>query len=55
MRYRESIDPFHYKQPPLEFLDDLTRPLHTKTPVGWNKRPKREDEVWIRGAGLITE
>ena len=55
MRYRESIDPFHFRQPPLEFLEDLTRPLHTETPAGWNTRPRGENEAWIRGAELIIE
>lgn len=55
MRYRVDVDPFIDKQPPVEFLDDLTRPMHNDTPVHWNKRSKDENEVFIPAAKLITD
>ncbi len=53
MRYRVDTDPFHEKQPPLAFLDDLTAPVHRETPYGWNRRAPKADEVFLTSVKLV--
>ena len=44
--------PFFDKQPPMFFVEDLKKPLHSETPKRWNTRPPAEDEVFIQSAQL---
>lgn len=46
------IDPFYYKQPPLEFIDELKRPFYEKKPDGFGKRGMRDGEVSVAGIYL---
>lgn len=55
MRYRLDVDPFMDKQPPVEFLDDLTRPMHNTTPERWNQRSSDMNEVFIPAAKLVID
>lgn len=46
------IDPFYYDQPPLEFVDELKRPLYEKKPVGFGKRKIKDGEAMVSGIFL---
>ncbi len=47
MRYYQFEDPFINKQPEKAFIKDLTRPMHESAPKSWNKREKKENEIFI--------
>ena len=55
MRYRIDTDPFEKKQPPIEFMEELTGPVHTGKPCYWNKRDAHDNEVFIDGAFVLAE
>ena len=55
MRPYETTDPFFEKQPPMFFVEDLKKPLHTETPKRWNTRSPAEDEVFLQTAQLLEE
>ena len=43
------IDPFYYDQPPLEFVEDLKKPMLEKAPEGFGKRDARTGEISVKG------
>ena len=55
MRPYETTDPFFEKQPPMFFVEDLKKPIHTETPKRWNTRSPAEDEVFLQTAQLLEE
>ncbi len=52
MRYYQFEDPFINKQPKKAFIKDLTRPMHESAPKSWNKRAKKENEIFISSLNL---
>lgn len=46
------IDPFFYKQPPLLFIDELRKPLHSQKPEWFGRKQVAEAEVSVIGAYL---
>lgn len=55
MRPYETTDPFFDKQPPMFFVEDLKKPLHSDAPKRWNIRPPAENEILIHSARLSAE
>ena len=54
MKLWEKVDPFFTNQPPLEFINELSRPLHVAVPRNWGKREARPDEAVLKsGVKLI--
>ena len=49
-----KLDPFFDKQPPLSFVEDLKKPLHTSAPEYYGKREKDENEIDAHGLYLDT-
>lgn len=49
------IDPYFYKQPPLAFVEELKKPIHTQKPLYFCRAKKRETEAEITGCFLQTE
>lgn len=49
-----GIDPFYYKQPPLLFVDELRKPVHTKKPTWFQSRIRSDEEVCAKEAYLIS-
>ena len=47
MKLRIEEDLFLHRQPNMDFLGELTKPLHAETPPVWNRRKPRADEVFI--------
>ena len=47
MKLRIEEDLFLHRQPDMDFLGELTKPLHAETPPVWNRRKPRADEVFI--------
>lgn len=50
MNFEHNKDPFKDKQPPIEFLDDLHGPVHTKLPANWNCEDTEGTQVFISAA-----
>ena len=52
MKLRIEEDLFLHRQPSMDFLSELTKPLHTETPPIWNRRKPRcidgEKEIFIQ-------
>ena len=48
MRYRIEEDLFLNRQPDMNFLSELTKPLHAEAPPIWNRRKPRQNEVFIQ-------
>lgn len=45
------LDPFYEDQPPIEFIEDLKKPVHESAPIGFNKNGLPEgDQVLALGA-----
>ena len=49
------IDPFFDKQPPLEFINELRRPMYTLPPLDWGSRPIAPGEIDASGMYLASE
>lgn len=49
------IDPFLEKQPPLSFVDELCKPLHSRKPDWFQKRQPTADEVSAEGVFILSE
>ncbi|MBE5749540.1 MAG: hypothetical protein E7346_01555 [Clostridiales bacterium] len=52
MRYRITEDPFKDKQPKQEFIKELTRPVHEKKSLGFNKRAAKDTELKLSAVNL---
>lgn len=55
MKKNIATDPFFEKQPPLDFIEHLKKPVHTAPPPVWNQRCAREGEVFLENCRLIPE
>ncbi|MBQ3116361.1 MAG: hypothetical protein IJC07_04960 [Clostridia bacterium] len=55
MRFYQFDDPFKNKQPPKDFIEDLTRPMHDKAPSNWNKRERKEGEIFVSSLKLCFD
>lgn len=49
------IDPFFYQQPPLSFVDELRKPVHTNKPLWFGKRKACNCEADVQGAYVVNE
>lgn len=49
------IDPFFYKQPPLLFVDELKKPVHTEKPNWFRRRDPGTGETAVMGAFLRND
>ena len=45
MKFRQTEDPFKYRQPEMTFTKELAKPLHTEIPPRWNEAPLAEGEA----------
>lgn len=54
MKRLVKIDPFFDKQPPLSFVEDLKKPLHSSRPEYYGIRKKDEGEVDAHGIYIDT-
>ena len=55
MRYYHAVDPFFTDQPPLSFIEDLKKPVHTYRPANWNTRTAKDGEVFMPSICLVRE
>ena len=55
MKRQSLLDEFFDRQPPLSFLQELTRPLHDTPPSRFSRKTPREDEVSAAGLFLVDE
>lgn len=52
MKRITKTDPYFENQPPLAFVDDLKKPLHSEKPAGYGEREITEKEIDARGLYL---
>ncbi len=52
---KTRIDPYFYMQPPLSFVEELKKPVHTKKPERFGREQLRQGEVSVKGAFLQNE
>ena len=45
MRFRQTKDPFKYKQPEMTFARELSKPVHRDVPPRWNTAPLGDGEI----------
>ena len=43
------VDPFYYDQPPLEFVDELKKPIYEARPQGYGARKAEDGELCASG------
>lgn len=55
MRYRIDTDPFESQQPKVEFMENLSGPVHTHKPSVWNMREATEKEVFITSLKICAD
>lgn len=53
MRYYANEDAFMNKQPPMLFVNELLRPIHSESPAVWNKRAASKEEIAVMSVRLL--
>lgn len=56
MKLVQYVDPFFDRQPELEFIEELKKPVHIKAPEKWGRRDTETGEVVLNhGVRIIRE
>ena len=55
MKRTVKLDPWFSKQPPLTFVEELKKPIHTEKPNYYGKREIKENEISVDGLFIATK